>query len=126
MSCAPEADIAIAWSTPTPAAELWMMITKIIPTMIPTNGLLIEANISFTISISLKGAIDSFISDMATKMKPNPATASPMLLSFLSFVRRQKKVPRRATIGAIAPTSKAMSCAVIFVPILAPMMTHKA
>ena len=75
----------------------------------PINGLLIDANMSFTMSSSLNGAIDSFMSDMATNIKPNPAIASPMLLSFLSFVRRQKNVPRRATTGAKAPTSNAMS-----------------
>ena len=109
MSCAPDADIAIACSTPTPAAELWMMITKMMPTMIPINGLLMDEKISLTISSSLKGAMESFMRDMATKMKPSPATASPMLLSFLSFTKRQKNVPKRATIGAAAPTSKAMS-----------------
>ena len=126
ISCAPDADIAIAWSIPTPAAELWMMITKMIPTMIPMKGLLIEDMVSLTISILLKGSMESFMRDIATKIKPNPAMASPMFLSFLSFVRRQKKVPSKAMTGATAPTSKAMICAVIFVPILAPIMTQRA
>ena len=108
MRCAPEADIAIAWSIPTPAAELWMMITNMIPTMIPRKGLLMDDMMSLTASSLLKGSMESFISDIATKIKPSPAMASPMLLSFLSFTIMQKKVPKRATIGAMAPTSKAM------------------
>ena len=57
---------------------------------------------------------------------PNPAKISPIELIFLPFMNVTNTTPKMATSGAIFEASKAISCPVIVVPILAPIMIHTA
>ena len=60
------------------------------------------------------------------KMTPTPATMPPMCCSFLFLTKTTSTTPINAISGAKAPTSKAISCPVMVVPILAPIMIHTA
>ena len=57
---------------------------------------------------------------------PKPAMISPKASSFLLLKNAIKTTPTKAIIGANAVISKAISCPVMVVPILAPIITHTA
>ena len=60
------------------------------------------------------------------KITPTPATMPPMCCNFLFFTKTTSTTPINAISGAKAPTSNAISCPVMVVPILAPIMIHTA
>ena len=66
-----------------------------------------------------------FINLMTNKI-PSPATISPTNCTFSFFENTTSATPINAINGANAPTSNAINCPVIVVPIFAPMMIHTA
>ena len=103
-----------------------MMAVKTAPTKIPINGFWKFATIFANSGELLNGAIAPDIISIPINKIPKPAIISPIASSFLLLKKAINTTPIKAIIGAKAVISKAISCPVIVVPILAPMMTHTA
>ena len=111
---------------PTEAEDDWMTAVKIIPAMIPINGF---ENLVIRLingGYSRSGIIESPIMFIPTNKIPSPAMISPTNCTFSFYENTTIATPINAIGGANAPTSKAINCPVIVVPILAPMMIHTA
>ena len=117
---------ANACRIPTEAEDDWMTAVKIIPAMIPINGF---ENLVIRLingGYSRSGIMESPIMFIPTNKIPSPAMISPTNCTFSFFENTTIATPINAINGANAPTSKAINCPVIVVPILAPMMIHTA
>ena len=117
---------ASACKIPTEAEDDWMTAVKIIPAMIPINGF---ENLVIRLingGYSRSGIMESPIMFIPTNKIPSPAMISPTNCTFSFFENTTIATPINAINGANAPTSKAINCPVIVVPILAPMMIHTA
>ena len=73
-----------------------------------------------------KRQMASFIISIPMNKIPRPAKISPKALTFLPLRNVTSTTPKIATSGAILDASRAISCPVIVVPILAPMMIQTA
>ena len=94
--------------------------------MIPINGF---ENLVIRLingGYSRSGIMESPIMFIPTNKIPSPAMISPTNCTFSFFENTTIATPINAINGANAPTSKAINCPVIVVPILAPMMIHTA
>ena len=103
-----------------------MTAVKIIPAMIPISGL---ENLVIRLingGYSRSGTMESPIMFIPTNKIPSPAMISPTNCTFSFFENTTSATPINAINGANAPTSKAINCPVIVVPIFAPMMIHTA
>ena len=117
---------ASACKIPTDAEDDWITAVKTIPAMIPINGF---ENLVIRLingGYSRSGTIASPIIFIPTNKIPSPAMISPTNCTFSFFENTTSATPINAINGAKAPTSKAINCPVIVVPILAPMMIHTA
>ena len=77
-------------------------------------------------SLCCNGTMASFIISIPMNKIPRPAKISPKALTFLPLRNVTSTTPKIATSGAILDASRAISCPVIVVPILAPMMIQTA
>ena len=117
---------ANACRIPTEAEDDWMTAVKIIPAMIPIIG---DENLVIRLikgGYSRSGIMESPIMFIPTNKIPSPAMISPTNCTFSFYENTTIATPINAINGANAPTSKAINCPVIVVPILAPMMIHTA
>ena len=117
---------ASACKIPTEAEDDWITAVKIIPAMIPISGL---ENLVIRLingGYSRRGTMESPIMFIPTNKIPSPAMISPTNCTFSFFENTTSATPINAINGANAPTSNAINCPVIVVPIFAPMMIHTA
>ena len=77
-------------------------------------------------SVCDSGAIALFIMEIPTKSIPKPKMMEPISRTRCFLKNRYKIAPANKISGAYALKLKAVSCAVIVVPILAPIMTPMA
>ena len=103
-----------------------MIAVKTAPTRIPINGFWKFATRLANSGESRKGIIAVDIISIPINKIPKPAMISPKASSFLLLKNAIKTTPTKAIIGANAVISKAISCPVMVVPILAPIITHTA
>ena len=117
---------ANACRIPTEAEDDWMTAVKIIPAMIPISGL--ENLVIRLIMVDTHEVVpmESPIMFIPTNKIPRPAMISPTNCTFSFFENTTSATPINAINGANAPTSNAINCPVIVVPIFAPMMIHTA
>lgn len=97
---------------------------KALRKIITEKGLDIDIEVDGGISRS--GTIASPIIFIPTNKIPSPAMISPTNCTFSFFENTTSATPINAINGANAPTSNAINCPVIVVPIFAPMMIHTA
>ena len=76
--------------------------------------------------LSCRGFMESLIIFMPMKRMPSPATICPQYRTDGLLINTTRATPTKASSGAMTPTSRAMSCPVMVVPMLAPMMIHTA
>ena len=103
-----------------------MTAVKIAPTKIPTTGLLAFVIKLTNVSDCWSGCIASPIIPIPMNNTPSPAKISLIWRTRSFFTNVIAATPPNAISGAIAPMSSAISCPVIVVPILAPMITQTA
>ena len=113
---------ASACRMPTDAEDDWMTAVNTAPTRMPISGLLNWVIRLMNASDSCSGSIAAPIISIPMKRMPRPATMLLMWCTFSFFENMIAPTPRMANSGAMAPISSAMSCPVIVVPMLAPMM----
>ena len=118
--------VASACRIPTDAEEDWMIAVKIAPIAIPASGFWKVVIKLMNTSELWRGTIAAPIISIPMKSTPNPAITSLICLTFSFFTNMMHATPTNAKNGAIAPTSRAISCPVMVVPILAPIITHTA
>ena len=71
--------------------------------------------------------MDSLIRFIPIKRIPRPARIWPISWAFFcALMNRTMATPAKANSGAIAPTSSAINCPVMVVPMLAPMIIQTA
>ena len=111
---------------PTEAAEDWIRAVNRVPNRMPRIGSDRAAIIETKAGTSRRGSIAALIISMPMNRIPSPAKSWPMCCIFESFTKTIIATPAKATRGASAPTSMAMSRPVVVLPTLAPMMSHTA
>ena len=111
---------------PIEAAEDWITAVNSAPAITPNSGFLKLVISWINSGSSRRGSIASLIIPIPIKITPTPATMPPMCCNFLFFTKTTSTTPINAISGAKAPTSNAISCPVMVVPILAPIMIHTA
>ena len=117
--------VAIAMMMVVTADEDCNNAVKIIPNNKSKKGLLIALKKLVTSGIVLYPLIESDIISKPKNTRPNPASAKPMDLILSSFesISIITPIKRRAIKkGAISNELSAASCAVIVVPMFAPMI----
>ena len=125
-----------ACSIPTTAELLWTMTVTAMPTMISSTGISENCVSRFTkVSDSARGATALVMVIMPVNSTPKPTHISPGPLTLLRFTNMTSMMPIMSAAGArveglnissttFPPDSISMSlmiCAVIVVPILAPI-----
>ena len=103
--------------------ELCSRAVKSIPNIIAVSGLSSPERSSMKPSLFAMGAMADFIMDIPTKSMPKPMRNSPIYLMRECLTNRYIIVPAKSMKGAYAEILNAVICAVIVVPMLAPMMT---
>ena len=103
-----------------------MTAVKTAPTRIPISGLLNCVIRLMKASESCSGSIAAPIISIPMKRIPSPAKMLLMWCTFSSFTNIITATPTIAKSGAIAPISSAISCPVMVVPMLAPIMIQTA
>ena len=117
---------ASACRIPTDAEDDWITAVNTAPTRIPRSGLLNCVIRLINASDSWSGSIAAPIMSIPMNRTPSPAKMLLIWCTFSLLTNIIAATPAMANTGAIAPISSAMSCPVIVVPILAPMMTQTA
>ena len=102
------------------------MAVNTAPTRIPRRGLENLVTIWMKVSESRSGTMASLIMPMPMNRTPIPAIMPPTCCTFLFFAKIRDITPTKAMSGANAPMSRAISCPVMVVPTLAPMIIHTA
>ena len=118
--------MARACRIPTEAEEDWITAVKAAPARIPRIGFENWVINRTKSSESRRGIMESLIIPIPIKRTPIPAIMPPMCWAFLFLKNTIGTTPTKAIRGARAPISKAMSCPVMVVPMLAPMIIHMA
>lgn len=111
---------------PTEAEEDWIRAVNRAPTAMPSRGLENLVIRSTKAWESRRGIMEELIISMPINSTPRPAMIWPMWWALGILTKTTMATPMKAKRGARAPTSRAISCPVIVVPILAPMMIHTA
>ena len=118
--------VARAWRMPTEAEEDWIRAVNRAPTAMPSRGLENLVIRSTKAWESRRGIMEELIISMPINSTPRPAMIWPMWWALGILTKTTMATPMKAKRGARAPTSRAISCPVIVVPILAPMMIQTA
>ncbi|OPZ61630.1 MAG: hypothetical protein BWY85_02352 [Firmicutes bacterium ADurb.Bin506] len=119
--------IATAMRIPTVAELLWMMTVMTSPTSTPRTGLPANACMALAkTGLSRSGTTAWLITERPRNNSPNPSTTSPALRHAFRRDTRMSRKPTPMAGRAYCERSNAMSCAVMVVPMLAPMITLMA
>ena len=102
------------------------MAVNTAPTKMPINGFWKVVIRLIKTWLSCRGFMESLIIFMPMKRMPSPATICPQYRTDGLLINTTRATPTKASSGAMTPTSRAMSCPVMVVPMLAPMMIHTA
>ena len=111
---------------PTEAEEDWIRAVNSAPNRMPSRGLDRVDIRWMKAGNSRSGAMAALMVSMPINRMPRPARIWPMCCNLARFTKTIRNTPPKATTGASAPTSRAMSRPVTVVPTLAPIISHTA
>ena len=111
---------------PTEAEEDWIRAVNSAPNRMPSRGLDRVDIRWMKAGNSRSGAMAALMVSMPINRMPRPARIWPMCCNLARFTKTIRNTPPKATTGASAPTSRAMSRPVVVLPTLAPMITQTA